>query len=61
MQCTLAMFHFKKQLFTVVSRAKHAHHLLDVDDKVWESSTWKLMVFTEIEDVASKKLVLQIF
>ena len=60
-QCTLGMFHFGVQLFTVVCNAKYAHCLLVVGDKVRESFRWKHMVHIEIEDVASKKLGLQIF
>ena len=59
-QCTLGMPHFG-ELFTVIGSAKHAHCLLDVGDKFGESSRWKHMVLLEIEDVASKKLGLQIF
>ena len=58
MQCTV-MLHFE-ELFTAVYCAKHAHYLLGGVIWLEESFRWKHMVFIEIEDVASKKLELEV-
>ena len=60
MQCTLDMFHFGEQLFSIVFSAKHAHYLLGVGDKAGESSRCNHMVLKGIGNVASKKLEIQI-
>ena len=61
MQHTFGMLHFKEPFITVVFSAKQPHYLLGVGDKVGVSSRWKHIVLIEIEDVASKKLEIQIF
>ena len=61
MQHTLGMLHFREQLFTVVFSTKHAYYLLGLHDKNRESSKWKYEVLVETEDVACKKVGLQIF
>ena len=43
MQQTLDMLHFKEQLFPAVCNAKHTHYLMDVNDKVEYSSSWKIL------------------
>ena len=54
------MLHYEEQLFTAVCSVKHGHFLLDVGDKVWESSSRKHMVLIDIKDVAIKKFEHQI-
>ena len=41
MQHTLGMFHFGEQLFLAVHSAKHVYYLLEVSDKIQESSRWQ--------------------
>ena len=59
-QCMLGTLHFGEELLIVVCRAKHAHYLLGVEDKVKELSRQMHMVLTEIKKVANKKLELKI-
>ena len=52
--------------YTILEEACSKPHLqnkliVDVDDKVGEPSRWKYVVLIKSEDVASKKVRLQIF
>ncbi len=60
MQHSLGMLYFK-ELFTMVYRVKHAHYLVGMDYKIWESSKWKHVVLKAIEDGVYRKVGLQIF
>ena len=51
--CTVGIFYFEEQLFTMVCNPKHIHPSLDVRDKVRESSRWKHVVLIKIKKVAS--------
>ena len=55
------MFQFREQQFTAICNAKHAHYFFSVGDKVGGSSRRKHVLLQEIEDIASKKLGLEIF
>ena len=59
-QRTLGMLHLGEHLLTMVSQTKHAHYTLRMGNKFGRSSRWKHEVLREIEDLASKKLGLQI-